>query len=102
VSECVYSLPSLCRACPSPPPRLSQHRILTAPPLAHLPSSRQSRQAPSAAEFAQLSSLLQHKCDENDDLTNNLRLAKESLRHLSQELDEKSEAAERLKVSFLL
>ena len=58
-----------------------------------------SLQAPSAAEFAQLSSLLQHKCDENDDLTNNLRLAKDSLRHLSQELDEKSEAAERLKVS---
>ena len=38
------------------------------------------KQAPSAAEFAQLSSLLQQKCDENDDLNHNLRLAKDSLR----------------------
>ena len=40
-------------------------------------------QAPSAAEFAQLSSLLQQKCDENDDLNHNLRLAKDSLRYFS-------------------
>ena len=53
--------------------------------------------APSAAEFAQLSGLLQQKCDENDDLSHNLRLAKDSLRHLSEELDEKSETAEQLR-----
>lgn len=41
--------------------------------------------------------MLQQKCDENDDLSHNLRLAKDSLRHLSEELDEKSETAEQLR-----
>ena len=53
--------------------------------------------APTEAEFAQLSGLLQQKCDENDDLNHNLRLAKDSLRHLSEELDEKSGTAEQLR-----
>ena len=41
--------------------------------------------------------VLFQKCDENDDLSHNLRLAKNSLRHLSEELDEKSETAEQLR-----
>jgi chromosome segregation ATPase len=59
--------------------------------------ARGGGQAPSATEFAQLSSLLQQKCDENDDLHHNLRLAKDSLRHLSEELDQSSATAEQLR-----
>eukprot|EP00960_Hanusia_phi_P030838 748885-Hanusia_phi.AAC.1 len=53
-------------------------------------------QAPSAAEFAHFRDLLQAKCDEVDDLHNNLRLAKDSLRQLSEELDQKNTRCESL------
>ncbi|EKX52698.1 hypothetical protein GUITHDRAFT_161261 [Guillardia theta CCMP2712] len=52
--------------------------------------------APSAAEFAHFRDLLQAKCDEADDLHNNLRLAKDSLRQLSEELDQKNTRCEAL------
>ena len=47
---------------------------------------------PSPSEFARLRNLLQTKCDETEDLGHNLRLAKDSLGYLSEELDRTNSA----------
>eukprot|EP00286_Rhodomonas_abbreviata_P012462 CAMPEP_0181317106 /NCGR_PEP_ID=MMETSP1101-20121128/16263_1 /TAXON_ID=46948 /ORGANISM="Rhodomonas abbreviata, Strain Caron Lab Isolate" /LENGTH=210 /DNA_ID=CAMNT_0023424421 /DNA_START=80 /DNA_END=709 /DNA_ORIENTATION=+ len=50
-------------------------------------SQPKAQAGPSAVEFEELRGLLAAKCEEAEDLALNLRLAKDSLRQLSEELD---------------